>query len=90
MDSKPPATTTLFCPAMMDCAAIITDFMPEAQTLLIVVQGTLRGRPPNMAAWRAGAWPAPADTTLPRMTSSTSSGDTPERSMAARTATEPS
>jgi hypothetical protein len=39
----------------MDWAAIITDFIPEAQTLLIVVQGTVLGMPAKMAACLAGA-----------------------------------
>src|SRR5215470_10026530 len=32
-----------------------------------------------MAAWRAGAWPMPAETTLPMMTSSMEPGAIPER-----------
>lgn len=55
MLSKPPAITTLFWPVCTDCAAIIRVFMPEAHTLLTVVQGTDQGRPAFMVAWRAGA-----------------------------------
>ena len=50
------------------------DFIPEEHTLLMVVQGTLIGRPPLMAACLAGAWPIPAETTFPRTTSSTFEG----------------
>jgi hypothetical protein len=32
-------------------------FMPEPQTLLIVVAPVESGKPAPRAAWRAGAWP---------------------------------
>src|SRR5512133_1473036 len=42
---------------------------PLPQTLLMVSAETLAGRPPRNAACRAGAWPTPARTTLPKMAS---------------------
>lgn len=48
-------------------------FMPEAQTLLTVVEIVVSLRPAPRAAWRAGFWPRPADKTQPKMTSSTAS-----------------
>jgi hypothetical protein len=48
--------------------------MPEAHTLLTVVQGTVSGIPANKAACLAGAWPTPACTTFPMKTSSTIDG----------------
>src|SRR5438093_914367 len=70
----PPATTTSESPAAIAWAASITAFRPEPQTLLIVRAATLGGRPAPRAAWRAGACPRPAVTTVPRLTSSTASG----------------
>src|SRR5581483_2799197 len=43
-----------------------------------------------MAAWRAGAWPTPPCTTLPKITSEMSDASTPARSTAARIAAAPS
>ena len=54
------------------CAANMVDFMPEAQTLLIVVQGIVFGSPEKRTACLLGAWPMPALTTFPRNTSSIS------------------
>ena len=68
MDSKPPATTTLASPTLMAAAASVIALSPLLQTLLIVVQGTLLGTPALSAACRAGFCPAPAASTLPRMT----------------------
>ena len=42
--------------------------MPERQTLLMVIEGTVIGMPPLTAAWRAGIWPAPAWMTWPMIT----------------------
>jgi hypothetical protein len=56
--------------------------MPEGQTLLTVVDGTLIGMPAFTAAWRAVIWPAPAWSTWPMKTYSTCSGVTPARSRA--------
>ena len=58
----------------VDFAADITARIPEPQTLLIVTAATLGGIPAARAAWRAGAWPTPPWSTLPRITSSTRSG----------------
>ncbi len=66
MLSIPPAATTLLSPIWMLCAARMTDFIPLAQTLLIVVASELLLRPALSAAWRAGDWPTPAWTTLPK------------------------
>ena len=41
MFSIPPATIIFASPSAIDCAACITVFMPEAHTLLTVVQGTV-------------------------------------------------
>ena len=49
-------------------------FIPEAQTLLIVVQTTVFGIPAPKAACLAGAWPRLALKTFPKKTSWTSAG----------------
>ena len=74
MLSMPPAITTFESPSRRDCAPIITALAPEPQTLLTVVAPAEVGSPAPMAAWRAGAWPTPPDSTLPMITSSTCSG----------------
>src|SRR5688500_7306558 len=51
-------------------------FMPEPHILLMVVAGTFFGMPAPSAAWRAGAWPSPADSTQPITTSWTSAAAT--------------
>lgn len=58
-------------PRAIDWAPNTIDFKPEEQTLLIVVQGTSTPSPPLSEACLAGAWPIPADNTLPKITSST-------------------
>ena len=63
--------------------------MPEPQTLLMVVQPADVGRPAPIAAWRAGAWPRPAGSTQPMITSSTWSAATPACSSAALMAAAP-
>ncbi len=90
MDSKPPATIARASPARIAWLASITALRPDPHTLFTVTAGTVAGTPPRIAACRAGAWPRPAETTLPRITSSTASGSIPERSTAARTTTAPS
>ena len=55
----------------------ITAFMPEPHTLLIVVRRRRRGMSAPIAAWRAGAWPRPAGSTQPMITSSTWSAARP-------------
>jgi hypothetical protein len=54
----------------------ILPFIPEEQTLLIVVQMTELGIPAPKAACLAGAWPKFALKTLPKKTSCTSEGST--------------
>ncbi len=65
IDSMPPATTRSASPALMAAAASMIALSPEPQTRLIVVAGVAGDRPPPSAAWRAGAWPAPAWSTWP-------------------------
>lgn len=50
----------------------MVDFIPEAQTLFMVVQGIVFGIPEKSTACLVGACPMPALTTLPRNTSSMS------------------
>ena len=59
---------------MMSWASIVA-FMPEPQTLLMVVAPVASGSPAPRAACRAGAWPCPAGSTQPMNTSSIRSGD---------------
>ena len=90
MLSMPPATNRSPSPARMACAASIIAFIPEPQTLFIVVQGIDAGTPAPSAACRAGAWPRPAETTLPKKTSSMCSAGAPARDSASPMACEPS
>src|SRR5712691_77692 len=90
MLSVPPATTTSASPHRSACAASITAFSPEPQTLFTVWAGTDSGSPALMADCRAGFMPRPAWRMQPRITSSTWSGRTPERRTASFTATVPS
>ena len=69
---------------------MIAACMPEPQTLLTVTASAELGRPAPSAAWRAGAWPRPAGSTLPMNTLSTCSPEMPARSTAALTAAAPS
>lgn len=78
MDSMPPATASWLWPVWMDWAASMMAFMPDAQTLFTVVQATDSARPAPRAAWRAGAWPAPAWSTWPMKTSSTAAEGAPD------------
>src|SRR3954464_7131486 len=64
--------------------------MPEPHILFTVVQPVASGSPAPSEAWRAGAWPWPAGSTQPMMTSCTSSGRIFARSTAARIAAAPS
>src|ERR1700730_14873713 len=90
MLSMPPDTTISAEPAlMMSCASMVA-FMPEPQTLLMVVAPVASGGPPPRAAWRAGAWPCPAGSTHPMNTSSIRSGASFARSTAAPMTCEPS
>ena len=90
MLSMPPEITISAEPAlMMSCASMVA-FMPEPQTLLMVVAPVASGRPAPRAAWRAGAWPCPAGSTLPMKTSSTFSGASFARLSASPITWEPS
>ena len=63
---------------------------PEPHTWLMPQAGLSTGMPAAIDAWRAGFWPWPAVSTWPRMTSETSPGCTPARSIAALMAIFPS
>src|SRR4051812_7029165 len=90
MLSMPPDKTMLAEPAlMMSCASIVA-FMPEPQTLLMVVAPVASGNLAPRAAWRAGAWPCPAGSTLPMKISSIRSVPSLARSSAAPITWEPS
>ncbi len=89
MLSMPPATTISAEPATMRSCANIAAFIADPHILLTVVQPAASGTPALSEACRAGAWPCPAGRTLPMITSCTSSGATPERSIAALIATAP-
>ena len=90
MLSMPPDSTISAEPAlMMSCASMVA-FMPEPQTLLMVVAPVASGSLAPRAAWRAGAWPCPAGSTLPMNTSSIRSGASLARSSAAPITWEPS
>src|SRR6185312_15717593 len=77
-------------PALMRSWPSMIAFMPEPQTLLIVVQPAAGGSPAPSEAWRAGAWPRLAGSTQPMMTSPTSAAATPDCSSAALIAVAPS
>ena len=66
-------TITSCSPARIIASAIWTARIDEAHTLLIVSAGVSFGSPAPIAACRAGAWPAPACSTWPMITYSTSS-----------------
>ena len=68
IDSMPPATTISNSPARISWSASAIALMPDRQTLLIVIAGTVIGMPPATAAVRAGIWPAPAWMTWPMIT----------------------
>ncbi len=77
-------------PALIRSWPSMIAFMPEPQTLLIVVQPADFGSPAASEAWRAGAWPRLAGSTQPMMTSPTSAAGTPDCSSAALIAVAPS
>src|SRR6478735_1562048 len=85
----PPATTALAEPALIRSCANMTAFTPEPQTLLMVVQPAASGMPAARDAWRAGAWPNPAGSTQPMITSSIWSAATPDWASAAWIAAAP-
>src|SRR5216110_867429 len=90
MDSMPPATMISLVPQARRSCANIAAFIPEPHILFTVVQPVASGRPAPSEAWRAGAWPCPAGSTQPMMTSLTSSAPIFARSTAARMAAAPS
>src|SRR6202521_1699469 len=90
MLSMPPDTTISAEPALMMSCASMGAFMPEPQTLLMVVAPVASGSLAPRAACRAGAWPCPAGSTQPMNTSSIRSGDNLARSTAAPITWEPS
>src|SRR5438094_4623961 len=90
MDSMPPATMISLVPEASRSCANIAAFIPEPHILFTVVQPAASGRPAPSEAWRAGAWPCPAGSTQPMITSCTSSGEILARSTAARIAAAPS
>jgi hypothetical protein len=90
MLSIPPATMMSLLPTAIRSWASIVAFIAEPHILLIVVQPASQGMPAPWAAWRAGAWPWPAGSTQPMMTSSTSVRLAPDPASAPRTATAPS
>src|SRR5207342_700795 len=89
IDSMPPATITCAEPALIRSWPNITAFMPDPQTLLIVVQPADAGMPAASDACRAGAWPRPAGSTQPMITSSTWSAARPACASAPRIAVSP-
>src|SRR6266480_2815408 len=90
MDSMPPATMISLVPQARRSCANIAAFIPEPHILFTVVQPAASGKPAPSEAWRAGAWPCPAGSTQPMITSCTSAGEIPARSTAARSAAAPS
>ena len=71
-------------------AASMTAVRPDRHTLLIEDACTSQPMPAPIAAWRAGFWPAPAGSTCPTRTASTTSGLIPAFSSAPRIAMLPS
>src|SRR5258707_10086779 len=90
MHSIPPATAISDSPRVTAWAARATALRPEPQALLMVMAATRGAQPPLRAACRAGFWPRPAWTTLPRMASSICLASRPARRMASATILPPS
>src|SRR4051812_46188082 len=91
IDSTPPATATGTRSTITRCAAIAMVCRPEEQKRLTVTAAVVAGQPARIAIWRAMFWPvAPSGNAQPIITSSTSAGATPARSIAWRTACPPS
>ena len=57
IDSMPPVTATSTSPARIAWSAMPTARIPDAQTLFTVSDGTSRGIPALICAWREGIWP---------------------------------
>jgi len=90
MFSMPPATALSTSPSMISAAALAIAWAPEPHTRLTVMAGTSTGRPPPIAAWRAGFILLPAWITLPMTTVPTAAGSSFARSRLARNAVAPS
>ena len=69
MLSIPPATTVSALSAFKRSVASMIAFIPEPQTLLMVVAPQESGRPEFLIACLAGACFSPAPTTFPMITS---------------------
>jgi hypothetical protein len=82
IDSMPPATTTLAEPALIRVVREHHGLHARAADLVDGQGAGGGGDLRAMAAWRAGAWPRPAGSTQPMMTSSTWSGARPAWSRA--------
>ena len=82
IDSMPPATMTFASPLAICCKPSATDRRPEPQSWFMPHAVFSCGMPAAMAACRAGFCPSPPERTWPRITSSTSSGETLARSSA--------
>ncbi len=87
MLSMPPAATMLLSPVRICCAASATERRPEPHSWLTLKAVFSSGMPAPRAAWRAGPMPSPAARIWPRISSSTSAGETPARWKAPCTAT---
>ena len=90
IDSMPPATTRCASPSAIDLVPKMSACMPEPHTLPTVTAGTVSGMPALIIACRAGAWPMPAESTLPMYTSSIWSALSLARESAPLIAVEPS
>lgn len=77
IDSWPTATTMSASPLSIRSAPAATASMPERQTMLIVIAGTVSGIPAATAACRAGFWPEPPRITWPAKTRCTLVGGDP-------------
>ena len=86
MFSIPPAIAQSTMPSMISWAADAIAWAPEPQTRFTVIAGTSTGKPPWMAACRAGFILLPAWTTLPMTTVSTLAGSSLLRASTARIA----
>ena len=72
---------------------VVLERFPDQVTIRTMGEGftwETQDKERDIAACRAGAWPSPATTTFPMMTSATLAGSTSDRSRAARITTPPS
>jgi hypothetical protein len=89
MFSMPPAMATATSPVAICCAAVTIVWAPEPQTRFTVMAGTDTGKPPPIAACRAGFILLPAWTTLPIRTLPIAAASSPERLSVSRTTVAP-